>query len=60
MRKVIMHLIAADAAYSRLVEVARATNASVDTIAVELEVSRRFAELMLEGASLQQAMTAEG
>ena len=60
MREVMTHLVAADAAYVQLVDVARRANASVDMIAVELDVSRRFAEVMLEGASLLQAMTAEG
>lgn len=60
MREVMTHLVAADAAYGQLVDVARRANASVDRITVELDVSRRFAEVMLEGASLLQAMTAEG
>lgn len=60
MREVMTHLVAADAAYGQLVDVARRANASVDRTAVELDVSRRFAEVMLEGASLLQAMTAEG
>lgn len=60
MREVMTHLVAADAAYGQLVDVARRANASVDRIAVKLDVSRRFAEVMLEGASLLQAMTAEG
>lgn len=56
MRTMMSHLMAAEKAYAQLVDLARLSGGSVDIIASELNVSRRFAERLLEGVSLQKAL----
>ena len=51
------YLAAAEKAHAQLADLARQSGWTADTIASELNVSKRFAELLLKGESLRKILT---